>query len=259
MSKRGSSSARKEKSKDEKKRGRSPRRRRDKDRSPWRGREYRDRSPKRRGNIRDRLGPPQPELQPRYSPQQFTPLTSSVSQVLYEVHHEKFLRWPSQMRTNPAKRDMTKYCDFHRDHGHRTYDCIQLKKEIEFLIRRAHLGRYVAPKDQSRTPPPPSHQPAPAQHQQPLGEINVISAGFADGESNSARKAYLRNFRSGETLEVQAVSKLPRLDTTITFSDADLEGYQHPHDDLLVIRAIIANKTVYRVLIYNVSSTDIIF
>ena len=95
ISKWGSSSVQKEKSKDKKKRDRSPRRRKDRDRSPWRNREDRYRSPKRRGNIKDLLGPPQPELQPRYPPQQFTPLTASVSQVLYEVQHEKFLRWPS--------------------------------------------------------------------------------------------------------------------------------------------------------------------
>ena len=63
----------------------------------------------------------------------------------------------------------------------------------------------------------------------------------------------------GETLKVQAVSKLPRLDTTIAFSDADLEGCQHPHDDLLVIRAVVANKTVHRVLIDNGSLANIIF
>ena len=60
-------------------------------------------------------------------------------------------------------------------------------------------------------------------------------------------------------MEVQVVSKLPRLDTTITFSDSDLEGCQHPHDDPLVIRAVVANKTVHRVLVDNGSSADIIF
>ena len=175
------------------------------------------------------MGPPQPELQPQYPPQQFTPLTASMSQVLYEVQHEKFLRWPSQMKTDPAKRDMTKYYDFHRDHGHRTYDCIQLKKLIEFMILRGHLRHYVAPEDRNRAPPLPPCQPAPAQRQQPLGEIIVISKGFAGGgESSSARKAHLRSYRSGETLEVQAVSKLPRLDTTITFSNDYLEGCQIP-------------------------------
>ena len=55
------------------------------------------------------------------------------------------------------------------------------------------------------------------------------------------------------------MSKLPRLDNTITFSDSDLQGCQHPHDDPLVVRAIVANTTVHRVLIDNGSSADIIF
>ena len=88
----------------------------------------------------------------------------------------------------------------------------------------------------------------------------MISGGFVGGgEFNSARKAHLCSIRSGEVMEVQAVSKLPRLDTAIMFSDSDLEGYQHPHDDPLVIRAIMANKTIHWVLVDNESSADIIF
>ena len=88
----------------------------------------------------------------------------------------------------------------------------------------------------------------------------MISRGFAgEGESNSAHKAHLHSIRTGEMLEIQVVSKLPRLDTAITFSDSDMEGCQHPHDDPLVIRVVIANKTVHRVLVDNESSTDIIF
>ena len=88
----------------------------------------------------------------------------------------------------------------------------------------------------------------------------MISVGFAGGgESSFARKAHLRSIRSGEIMEVQAVAKLPRLDTAITFSDSDLEGCQHPHDDPLVIRAVVANKTIHRVLVDNGSSADIIF
>ena len=88
----------------------------------------------------------------------------------------------------------------------------------------------------------------------------MISGGFAGGgESSSARKAHLRNIRSAEIWEIQAVSKQPRLDTSITFSDSDLEGCQHPHDDPLLVRAVVANKTVHRVLVDNGSSADIIF
>ena len=88
----------------------------------------------------------------------------------------------------------------------------------------------------------------------------MILGGFAGGgESSSARKVHLRSIRSGEIMEVRAVSKLPRLNTTITFSDSDLERCQHPHDDSLVIRAVVANKTIHRVLVDNGSSADIIF
>ena len=55
------------------------------------------------------------------------------------------------------------------------------------------------------------------------------------------------------------MSKLPRLDTSITFYDSHLEGCQHPHDDPLVVRAVVANKIVHRVLVDNGSSADIIF
>ena len=55
------------------------------------------------------------------------------------------------------------------------------------------------------------------------------------------------------------MTKLSRLDTSITFSDSDLEGCQHTHDDPLVVRAVVANKTAHRVLVNNGSSANIIF
>ena len=145
ISKKGSFSTHKEKSGADKRRGRSPKRQSDRERSPKKDGE---RSLKRRGNIRDRLGPPQHEGRQRYSPRRFTPLTTSVSQVLREVRNEQFLRWPTQMQSDPTTRDNTRYCEFHRDYGHRTDDCIQLKKEIEFLIKRGYLRRFIAPETQ---------------------------------------------------------------------------------------------------------------
>ena len=171
------------------------------------------------------------------------------------------------MKSDPTIRDNTRYCEFHRDYGHRTDDCIQLKREIEYLIRRGYLRRFIAPENQSQNQTQnqaPDQQPPPrqttTQHRQPLGEIHVILGGFAGGgESSLARKAHLRSIRSTEIGGIQAVSKLSRLDTSITFSDSDMEGCQHPHNDPLVVRAVVANKTVHRVLVDNGSSADIIF
>ena len=180
-----------------------------------------------------------------------------------------YSRCPTQMKSDPTVRDNAKYCEFHRNYGHRTDDCIQLNREIEYLIRHGYLRRFISPENQpqnqaqnqalAQQPPPPPRQTT-TQHQQPLGEIHVISGGFAGGgESSSARKAHLCSIRLAEIGEIQAVSKLSRLDTSITFSDSDLEGCQHPHNDPLVVRAIVANKTVHQVLVDNGSSADIIF
>ena len=136
ISKKWSSSTHKEKSGTDKRRGRSPKRQSDRERSPKKDGE---RSPKRRGSLRDRLGPPQLEKRQHYSPRRITPLTASVSQVMHEVRNEQFLRWPTQMKSDPAIRNNTRYCEFHGDYGHRTDDCIQLRKEIEYLIRRGYL------------------------------------------------------------------------------------------------------------------------
>ena len=76
LSKQRSSSTQKEKGRGDKKRERNPKRRADRDRSPRRSRESREQSPTRRGNVRGRRRPPKPELQQRYSPQQYTPLTA---------------------------------------------------------------------------------------------------------------------------------------------------------------------------------------
>ena len=128
------------------------------------------------------------------------------------------------------------------------------------MSQRGHLSRYVASKGREQVQPQPPRQLTPIQHQLPLGEIHVISKGFAAGrESSSTRKAHLRIIKSGEALEVQTVSKFPRLDTTITFSNLDMEGCQHPHDNPLVIKTIVANKMIHRVLVDNGSSIDIIF
>ena len=149
ISKKERSSNHKEKSGTDKRRERSPKRQGVRETSLKKDGEQ---SPKRRGNLRDRLGPPQFERRRRYLPQRFTPLTASVSQVLREVRNKQFLRWPTQMKSDPTARDISKYCDFHRDYGHRTDDCIliQLKREIEYLIRRGYLRRFISPESQTQ-------------------------------------------------------------------------------------------------------------
>lgn len=38
---------------------------------------------------------------------------------------------------------MTKYCDFHKDHGHHTIDCRALQAEVAELLKKKHLQEFL--------------------------------------------------------------------------------------------------------------------
>nr|GEW64325.1 reverse transcriptase domain-containing protein [Tanacetum cinerariifolium] len=59
----------------------------------------------------------------------FTPLTKSPKEIL-AIEASKF-QPPPPMVTPVEKRSSNKFCDFHNDKGHRTDECMQLKKQIE--------------------------------------------------------------------------------------------------------------------------------
>ncbi|XP_050278257.1 uncharacterized protein LOC126719783 [Quercus robur] len=65
----------------------------------------------------------------------FTQLTTSIDQVLMQIKDEGALTFPGKVKGDPNKRSRDKYCRFHRDHGHDTADCHDLKQQIEAFIR----------------------------------------------------------------------------------------------------------------------------
>ena len=40
------------------------------------------------------------------------------------------IKWPQKNNNPDPKQDITKYCEFHGDHGHSTLDCIALRFEV---------------------------------------------------------------------------------------------------------------------------------
>ena len=82
----------------------------------------------------------------------FTLLTTPVDQVLMQIKDEEALTYPGKLMGDPNKRSKDKYCRFHRDHGHDTADCYDLKQQIEALIKQGKLQRFVR---KERTDQPP--------------------------------------------------------------------------------------------------------
>ena len=57
----------------------------------------------------------------------FTLLTALIDQVLMQIKDEGALTFPGKLKGDPSKRLRDKYYCFHRDHGHDTADCYDLK------------------------------------------------------------------------------------------------------------------------------------
>ncbi|XP_074561341.1 uncharacterized protein LOC141817607 [Curcuma longa] len=82
----------------------------------------------------------------------------------------------------------------------------------------------------------------------------MITGGTTDGDSHRARKARSRQ------LEVYGVGSGKKEDVPILgFGPQDLEGVETPHNDALVISAVIANYTISRVFVDTGSSVNVIF
>ncbi|XP_059629570.1 uncharacterized protein LOC132272435 [Cornus florida] len=126
----------------------------------------------------------------------FTPLNTPISQILLQIQDDHSLKWPPKLKSDLTRRSRDKYCRFHRDHGHNTDDCFDLKNQIESLIRRGPLHKYAMDREKVATQPTPKNRENNPPGS-PLGEIKVIMGGFVcGGESSSARKTHVRRVRS---------------------------------------------------------------
>ena len=68
----------------------------------------------------------------------FTPLVMPVDKILVQIKDEHYLKWPRPLHSSSNVCDK-KYYHFHKDHGHYTEDCKDLKEQIEELIRKGKL------------------------------------------------------------------------------------------------------------------------
>ncbi|KAL2237225.1 UNVERIFIED_CONTAM: hypothetical protein Sindi_0914200 [Sesamum indicum] len=155
---------------------------------------------------REQRGP----YQPRYH--RYTPFTTSREKVMTMVEKEGLLQWPGKMRDTPAKKNSNMYCRFHKDKGHNTEDCYQLKDEIKRLVRQGYFKHLIDRRsetgDRSRLPSCERHQKDEAgknvvrDNAPTKGIIHTISGGLTNGDSSRARKRHAREsrFRYGEQI-----------------------------------------------------------
>ena len=105
-----------------------------------------------------------------------------------QIKDDPSLKWPEKMRGDPNKRNRNKYCRFHRDHGHNTYECYNLKQQIENLIRQGKLRNFLGQKHKDEKLKGKVEESS----RHPLGEIRVIIGGSSTGQLSKSMKTYLK-------------------------------------------------------------------
>ncbi|GAU42470.1 hypothetical protein TSUD_100820 [Trifolium subterraneum] len=171
---------------------------------------------------------------------------------------------PTRMNNTVMGLDTEAWCAYHRCKGHDTERCFRLRDLIEDLIRSGHLRKFLedTAKGQVALPKQIPYQQKGEGDGGNKGEkhrvaVNTISGGFVGGgESNSARKRYVRRSR----FEIWSVgnSTFPHT-PEISFNSEDGRDVIPHDDDPLVIQVQILNCDVKRVLIDSGSSADILY
>ncbi|KAF3566480.1 hypothetical protein DY000_02014460 [Brassica cretica] len=137
-------------------------------------------------------------------------------------------KWPQKMKPPDSFRNYGFWCEFHRDHSHKTEDCIALKIEVNELLRKGHLREFLSDKAKSHLSKETTGKPTEAAPVSPPRHDRVI------------------HVISGGTDEV-------------SFTAKEQEKVLTPHHDALVISLTVANCLVKRILVDNGSSSNIIF
>nr|CAN83240.1 hypothetical protein VITISV_021676 [Vitis vinifera] len=211
-----------------------------------------------RPSNRRQEGPSRPEMPP------LTPLSISYEKLLPMIQDMFNFRWPRPLGTNPSKRDHSKKCVFHKEHGHTTEECRCLHYLVERLIKAGHLKQYLRSdardRDASRNP----SSGAPRAPTAPKAIINYINGGPFDEEYDSKRKRQ-RLLRAASVRErvnfirpgITGGGPRP-IDGTIIFPLVDPTRILQSHRDVLILSLEIGDFEVRRILVDPGSSTDLV-
>ncbi|GMH27987.1 hypothetical protein Nepgr_029830 [Nepenthes gracilis] len=133
------------------------------------------------------------------------------------------------MPKGPSGNDQTKYCQYHRCLGHSTENYRTLQQEIEDLIRREHLKRFVKSQGQGQTTS--DGEPSePPRARTAAGVVNMVT-------STAAVDA-----RCGQP-ELISSNKRARIgvrNNVVSFSSDDMAHVTSPHTDPLVVSALVS-------------------
>ncbi|XP_034678338.1 uncharacterized protein LOC117908746 [Vitis riparia] len=211
-----------------------------------------------RPSDRRQEGPSRPEMPP------LTPLSITYEKLLPMIQSMSDFRWPRPLGSDPSRRDHSKKCAYHKEHGHTTETCRSLQYLVERLIKAGHLRQYLRTDARDGDASRGRDSGAPMAPAAPKAVINYINGGPSDEEFNSKRK---RQRLLREAMVRERINSIrpgiteggPHpIDGTIIFPPVDPTRILRPHRDALILSLGIDKFDVRRVLIDPGSSADLV-
>ena len=194
----------------------------------------------------------------------FTPLLMHVDKILMQIKDDPTLKWPKPLSSSSKWRDSKKYRHYHKDHGHYTDECQDLKEQIKELIQRGKLKKFVKKDYQThhRMEEKSTNENKEDDWDNPKQVVRetrtIIGGPVVGGSYKSLRKAIQRQVNSVHIKHSIAKHQCTKNDD-IFFSKRDARGVKQPHDNLLVIMLTIEGYNTQRVLVDNERSANVMY
>ncbi|GJR36059.1 reverse transcriptase domain-containing protein [Tanacetum coccineum] len=165
-------------------------------------------------------------------PDRFSLLTKTPKEI-FALEKGKF-KAPPPMVTPAEKRDPNKYCEFHADTGHSTDECMQLRKQIDEMIKAGKLSQFIKELKQNDKPKAPKKGET-AEKERPLAILMI---------------------QPWEKVAKQKVTQSFSPETTISFPPlGDEDGTKGP----MIIEAEIGRHFVHRLYVDRGASSEILY
>ncbi|CAL2241650.1 unnamed protein product [Prunus armeniaca] len=165
----------------------------------------------------------------------FTEFVIQIHQILAQVKDKPWVRRPPPMKGNPSKRDTSKYCAFHGEHGHYTNNCNAWKRHLEELVRKGHCTEIMAKKAIQQIEDPDSQE----------SELTT-----KERKRKIAQVTYVSQVTTGIPVTVDT--------PIIGFQKKDSIGLDLQHNDALVIYIRIEQVEIERVHVDEGSAANIL-
>nr|XP_023896477.1 uncharacterized protein LOC112008378 [Quercus suber] len=142
-----------------------------------------------------------------------------------------------------TKRNQNLYCQYHRDHGHTTENCRNLRNYLDQLVQEGRLKHLLhhPGNHQGRTHQEPQRDNA---LRAPAGTINVILAASGRTGMRPSRVLSVAQLPAKES-QIEPKRARRNFHLTLNFSKEDKIGTAQPHDDALVVTLRIGVEVMY--------------